>query len=183
VIASQSANPWVSKQVTGFQNAWKHSDALGVAPYFGNRLGSPKIQDKVAKMTVDEVISACGVAIAQNRKILASQARVAADGKLDLIAYEGGQHLVGHGGAENNKVLEKLFQTVNRDPRMMKLYLVDLANWKQSGGKLFAVFSSTGRYSKWGSWGVIEYSDQDLTGAPKYQALLEFIKKNPIWWK
>jgi hypothetical protein len=183
VIAAQSANPWVSKQVTSFQDAWKHADALGIAPYFGNRLGSPKTQNQVAKMTVDEVIAACGEAIDKNRKILTAQAKVAADCKLDLIAYEGGQHLVGHGGAENNKALEKLFQTANRDPRMKKLYLKDLAGWKQSGGKLFAVFASVGRYSKWGSWGVLEHADQDPATAPKYQALLEFVEKNPIWWK
>jgi len=183
VIASQSANPWVSKQVTGFQDAWKHADALGVAPYFGHRLGSPKTQNQVAKMTLDEVIAACSDAIDKNQKTLAGQAKVAAGYKLDLIAYEGGQHLVGHGGAENNKALEKLFHTANRDPRMKTLYLKDLAGWRQAGGKLFAVFSSTGRYSKWGSWGVLEHGDQDLTTAPKYQALLEFIEKNPIWWK
>jgi len=183
VIASQSANPWVSKQVTGFQDALKHADALGIAPYFGNRLGSPKTQNEVAKKTVDEVLDACRKAIARNRDILAKQAKVASDAGLDLIAYEGGQHLVGHGGAENNKALEKLFHAANRDPRMKGLYLEDLAGWKQAGGKLFAVFSSTGRYSKWGSWGVLESGDQDPATAPKYQALLEFIAKNSIWWK
>ena len=179
VMASQSANPWVSEQVVTFQDAWKHADALGVAPYFGHRLGSPKTQNEVAKMTVDQVLAACKAAIETKHKTLLKQAAVAGARKLDLVAYEGGQHLVGHGGAENNKALETLFHTVNRHPRMKDLYLQDLASWKIAGGKLFAAFSSTGRYSKWGSWGVLEAHDQNPATAPKYQALMEFITKNP----
>jgi len=55
--------------------------------------------------------------------------------------------------------------------------------WEQAGGKLFAVFSSTGRYSKWGSWGVLEHHGQDPATAPKYKAMVQFMEKNPIWWK
>jgi hypothetical protein len=39
-----------------------------------------------------------------------------------------------------------------------------------------------GRYSKWGSWGLMEYHGQPVGEAPKYQAVLEFLEKNPIWW-
>ena len=183
VMASQSANPWVSQQVATFQDASKHTDALGIAPYFGHGLGSPKTQNEVAKMTVEQVLAACKDAIDAKHKTLVRQAEIARKCGLDLIAYEGGQHLVGHGGAENNKALETLLHTANRDARMKALYLRDLASWKQAGGKLFAVFSSTGRYSKWGSWGVLEYHDQDPATAPKYQALIEFIDKTPPWWK
>jgi hypothetical protein len=94
-----------------------------------------------------------------------------------LLAYEGGQHLVGIEGAENNEKLMKLFQAANRDPRMKSLYLQDLQAWQDSGGGLFCVFSTMGRYSKWGSWGMLEYSDQDEKSAPKLQAIREFMEK------
>ena len=41
----------------------------------------------------------------------------------------------------------------------------------------FCVFSSMGRYTKWGSWGVMEYYDQKETDAPKMMALREWMKK------
>ena len=67
-------------------------------------------------------------------------------------------------------------------PRMKQLYLDYLAGWKQSGGTLMAVFSSMGTYSKWGSWGLLEYHGQPPAEAPKYQAVLEFLHANARWW-
>jgi hypothetical protein len=182
VLAAQSANPWTSVQVMDFENAYKHADVLGIAPYFGHALGSPKTQEKVAKMTVAQVIDACEGYIKKNNETIAKQAEQAKQRGLRLIAYEGGQHLVGHGGAENNKALEQLFHAANRHPQMKQLYLKYLAGWKQSGGTMMAIFSSTGKYSKWGSWGLMEYHGQPVAEAPKYQAVLEFLEKNPRWW-
>jgi hypothetical protein len=47
---------------------------------------------------------------------------------------------------------------------------------------MFVIFSSVGRYSKWGSWGLMEYHGQPVSETPKYQAVVEFIDKNPQWW-
>src|SRR5205085_1825212 len=38
---------------------------------------------------------------------------------LRLVAYEGGQHMVGAGEAQNNDLLIKLFSDFNRDPHHM----------------------------------------------------------------
>ena len=51
--------------------------------------------------------------------------------------------------------------------------------WKEAGGGMFCTFSSMSRSSKWGNWGLLEYADDDPRQAPKYQAVLEFIAKNP----
>ena len=101
---------------------------------------------------------------------------------LRLVAYEAGQHLVGHGGAENNKAMEDLFHAANRHPRMKTLYRDYLAGWKQNGGTLAAIFSSLGNWSKWGSWGLMEYHGQPPAEAPKYEAVIEFLDANPRWW-
>ena len=61
VLAAQSANPWTSEQVMDFEEAYKHADALAIAPYFGNALGDPKTQDEISKWTVDQVLDRCGV--------------------------------------------------------------------------------------------------------------------------
>lgn len=182
VLAAQSANPWTSEQVMDFEDAYERADVLGIAPYFGNALGDPKRQNEVARMTVDEVLDRCAEFIAEGKATIAKQAELARQRGLRLVAYEGGQHLVGYGGAENNEKLTELFHAANRHPRMRQLYLDYLAGWKHSGGTLMAVFSSMGTYSKWGSWGLLEYHGQSPAEAPKYQAVLEFLDVNPKWW-
>jgi hypothetical protein len=116
--------------------------------------------------------------IAESRKHMTAYAGEAKKRGLRLLAYEGGQHLVGYQGAENHEKLMNLFHAVNRHPKMKELYRDDLSNWTEAGGGLFCVFSSMGRYSKWGSWGVLENAAQDLGKAPKYQALREYLDKS-----
>jgi len=182
VLAAQSANPWTSQQVIDFEDAYKNADALAIAPYFGYALGSPQTQNEVAKMSVDQVIDFCREDIKKNNETIVRQGEEAKKRGLVLIAYESGQHLVGHGGAENDTKLERLFHAANRHPQMRDLYLEYLAGWKQAGGTMFVMFSSMGKYSKWGSWGLMEYHGQPESSAPKYQAVLDFIERNPRWW-
>jgi hypothetical protein len=182
VLASHSANPWSGETIMDFEEAYASADALGVAPYFGYSLGDPDTQDEVVTWTVDEVLAACEDEIAQSIADCASNEAAAAERGLVLTAYEGGQHLVGHGGAENNDDLTALFQATNRDPGMGLLYLDYLAGWKDSGGQMFANFSYVGAWSMWGSWGVLEYQDQPQDEAPKYDALMQFIDAEPQWW-
>ena len=97
-----------------------------------------------------------------------------------MIAYEGGQHLVGYGGVENNDAITTLFQNANRDPRMGDLYNSYFNEWKQQGGQLLTHFSLATNYTKWGSWGMLEYITQ--SGSPKYNAIINFINTNRCWW-
>lgn len=179
VLAAQSTNPWTSEKILGFDKAYKNADVLAIAPYFGGDLGNPETENEVAKMSLKGILDQCRIDMAIRHKEAAEQAAVAEKHRLDLIAYEGGQHLVGTGGAENNKELTALFIAANRDPRMKELYQEDLRGWKKAGGGLFAAFTSMGRYGKWGSWGILENRDQDPARAPKYQAIIEFMGKTP----
>jgi len=182
VLAAQSANPWTSERIVGFEDAFKSADALAIAPYFGGELGNPETVAEVLSMSLDGVLAKCSSDIAENRETVVRHAAVAKGHGLDLIAYEGGQHLAGTGGAENNEALTELFIAANRDPRMKQLYLEALEGWKEAGGGTFAIFASMSRYGKWGSWGLLEDRDQDPFRAPKYQAVLEFMGRtsNPI---
>lgn len=99
---------------------------------------------------------------------------------LKLVTYEGGQHITGAGGVENNKKLTKFFIELNRRPEMYDIYTQLLKDWLIAGGTLFMHFVDAGQPSKWGSWGALEYIDQK--GSPKYNALMDFIDKNPCWW-
>jgi hypothetical protein len=188
VIASQAGNSWLSDQTLGFQNAFTSADYLAIAPYFNcddtatggfGVLGDPSTASQVAAMTVDQVID---IELAHINgcayKQMQSNSAVASKYGLRMIAYEGGQSLVGYNGAENNTTLTSLFETANRSPRMTALYAQYLANWVAAGGDGFIHYSNVTAYTKYGSWGALEYEDQDPATAPKYQALMTFASQH-----
>ena len=176
VLAAQSSNPWTSEKILGFEKVRESTDALAIAPYFGGYLGNPETQNEVARMSLGEILNQCRIHVAAVNREVAAQAALAKKHGLDLIAYEGGQHLVGTGGAENNPELTALFTAANKDPEMKTLYRQNLKGWQKSGGRLFVAFASMSPYGKWGSWGLLQHSDQDPATAPKYQAIIEFMK-------
>jgi hypothetical protein len=42
------------------------------------------------------------------------------------------------------------------------------------------VFSNVTRPTKWGAWGMLEHQDQPLSKAPKYKAVVDFIRSKPV---
>jgi hypothetical protein len=188
VIASQSANSWLSDQTLSFQNAFASADVLAIAPYFNcsdtatggfGILGDPSTASQVAAMTVDQVddiqlahINNCTMQQMQ------SNAAVASNYGLKMVAYEGGESLVGYNGAQNNTALTATFKAVSRGSRMNSLYATYLQNWIAAGGDMFVHYSDVSAYSMYGSFGSMEYQDQDPTTAPKYQALMTFASQH-----
>ena len=100
---------------------------------------------------------------------------------LRLVAYEGGQHLVGILGVENNQAVTDLFVAANRDARMGAAYTRYLDAWKANGGELFVHFTLTFNFGRFGSWGALESLPQ-VPNPPKQQAILDFVQANPCWW-
>lgn len=178
VLSSQFANPWVSRQVLSSEQAYAHADALAVAPYFGQSLGSPERAETTALTPVDAILEACEQEIVESGEIIAEHSAIAKKYGLRLVAYEGGQHLVGYLGAENNEQLTELFIAANRDERMQDLYDLHLGTWYEHGGQEYCAFASMGLYNKWGSWGLLEHGDQDVKEAPKYQGCKDYIQLN-----
>lgn len=99
---------------------------------------------------------------------------------LKLVAYEGGQHMIGVGTVLDNEDIRDLFHQANRDSRMKDVYTAYLQAWQDEGGSLLLNFLHIGRYSKWGSWGIKEYQGEIST--PKLDAVLEFNETVPCWW-
>ncbi len=189
VIASQAANSWLSDQTLGFQNAFASADALAIAPYFNcsdtatggfGTLGDPATASQVAAMSVSQVddiqlahINNCTMQQMQ------SNSSVAASYGLKMVGYEGGESLVGYGGAQNNSALTALFATVSRDSRMNSLYTQYLQNWVAAGGDMFVHYTDVAPDSQYGNFGSLENQDQDPGTAPKYQALMTFASQHP----
>jgi len=177
VLAAHGAHVWTGTTAMDWNDAYKGADAIAIAPYFGGMYGDVRTVNTVSEMSVDELLDGCKELIAKNKIRNAEYAAEAKKRGLKLMCYESGQHLTGVGGAENNEKLTKLFHVANRHPRMKDLYLEDLKNWSEIGGNTNCVFSSMGKYTKWGSWGVLEWHDQDEKDAPKMMAIREWMKR------
>lgn len=185
VIASQAANAYISEQKLTFQDAYKQCDALAIAPYISFNIapraseGTPGAEE-VAGWTVDQLLDYVEQkALPECIGWMRAQKRLADRLGVGLVCYEAGQHLVGVGGAENNEKLTALFKAANRHPRMYGIYMRYMDAWKELGGGLMALFSSTGEWSKWGSWGLAEYMEDTPQTMPKLRAALEWNRANP----
>ncbi len=193
VIAWQNFDVGNTSKILDYEIApgdstYEHTDAVAIAPYFGSFLGSNATDELVDDYPVEKVLNILEHAIAVNTnktraQYINAQSRKNSKGeKLSLIAYEGGQHMVGTFGAENNTALTALFHEANRHTRMGDIYFDYFQRWKQAGGEMFAVFSSMGEFSKWGSWGILEEYGEKTT-APKYLNTTGFLEANrPPWW-
>ncbi len=183
VLATQAANSWLADLILSHKDAAKHTDALAIAPYFGADIGTPERADKVERMTVGALFEELrNRALPQAIEWMKAHAAVAKKYKVDLIAYEAGQHLVGVTGKENSAKLNELFDAANRHRQMRQLYERYFNAWREAGGKLMVYFSSPGTYSKWGRWGITESLYQARSDAPKYDAALDYIERNARWW-
>src|SRR5262249_8702610 len=107
------------------------------------------------------------------------QAAVAKKYKLALVAYEGGQHLVAEGPMMNDRELNNLLDKAVSDPRMKEIYLANLAHWKAKGGTLFVHYLNCMVKDPPGRYGALDFLEQPGSDAPRFDALQEFIEKNP----
>lgn len=171
VYAAQAANPWTSEVIMSWEGASDHADVLAVAPYFGGSLGDQEHAPTVAGWSLDQLFDALTREVdGQNREFIEQQAEIAKRYGVELVAYEGGQHLVGYSGTPADKVLHEFFAKANRDPRMGDLYRRHIDHWRAAGGGTYAFFNSMGEYSQWGCWGLLENEDDDRD-APKWRAV------------
>src|SRR5690606_24108336 len=107
---------------------------------------------------------------------MSAQAELARAHGLELISYEGGQHLVAQGKGRKDARLNALFDEVNRHPGMRALYLEYLDAWSRHGG-LFVHYVNCTASGPSGRWGALEHLDQPREQAPKYDALLEWSER------
>jgi len=180
VLPSQAANSYVSQRVVEFQDAYRHADALAIAPYITCNVspnGKPSA-DEVEKWTVDQALDYMErQALPESIRWIKEQKQVADKHGLRLVAYEGGQHMVGVAGAENNEAITRLFHEANHHPRMGAVYQRYYDAWTAEGGDLFCYFTSTSRWSKWGSWGIVEWFDEDAARLPKFASTIRWARQ------
>lgn len=172
VLPSQSANPAVAKAILSFQDAYKHADALAIAPYVSMNVRT-KDADTIVALGIDGVLDRLEKeSLPRTIEHIKQNKKIADEFGLKLIAYEAGQHMVGIQGAENINALTALLISANNTLRMGEIYTKYYKAWEEAGGDVMAVFSSVGRWSKWGSWGLMQYADDDPMSQPKMRATL-----------
>ena len=180
VLPSFAVNPYVSEQILGFRDAYKQADALAIAPYLSfnvspsGKPGVAEVEGWTAQQALDYLEK---TALPQTVAWIQAQQQVAKRHGLRLLAYEGGQHMVGVEGGENNERVTKVLHAANAHPRIGAIYTRYLDAWTRAGGDLFCHFSSVGEWSKWGSWGLLQYYDENPARSPKFVATMQWARR------
>lgn len=183
VLAGLTGTTTMTETMLKYKDAYKYTDAFAIAPYvFGDYKALRRarsvnqvfqiMQDKQYSHSLPRVLEAIRKQSAMTRKY-----------GVDLIAYEGGQHLIDDKTKRDDQHPNPLFYKANRHQQMNTIYKKLLVGWKQAGGKMFVHFSSPRQYNRFGSKGTKEYITQPDSQAPKHLALQSFIKGNPCWWQ
>ena len=175
VISAQHANAYTSSTILDHGLAHTKCDALATGPYFGLSYGAVNEQWNTIAKTEAQILAELELELAgEFAQRVADSAAVAEARGLPLIAYEGGQHLSGIGPAKENQQLVDKLKAVNRNPGMYAIYRQFLDEWRGNGGGLMTPYSFCGNYTKWGSWGHLEYLGQPLDETHKLRALLDW---------
>lgn len=158
-------------------------DVVACAPYFDGFYESLDLSNITADELLDEIESNqfafdSGPYWAEQTELLLRSSKYA-DSELNLIAYEGGQHLWNPFDYSGNDPVTQLIMEVNRHPKMGALYTAYFDWWKNLGGGVFCSFNHIDPYSQYGCWGNLEYLEQDTSTAYKWMATQEWIRDNP----
>ncbi|MFA6286164.1 MAG: hypothetical protein WC661_02170 [Opitutaceae bacterium] len=158
-------------------------DALAVGPYISvlvpdtSKNPDEVTADKVATWTVDQVLDYTEkVKLPECVQWMHNAADVARKHHVRLIAYEAGQHLVGIRNGMNNEQMTQLFIQANAHPRMGQIYTQYFDAWQKAGGELMCVFESVSRWSKYGSWGLMQFPNENESASPKFLATMRWAK-------
>ena len=140
--------------------------ATAVAPYVSLPSG-----DNVAGLTLNGVFADLNQYLMSSLvPALRSDATVAQQYGLPLVAYEGGQSLV----PGTNDLNFNVMQQAQNDPRMYHLYIALLNDWQQVGGALFVDAGLAAPAEPSGFWGVLP--TVLATGSQEYDALLSYVE-------
>lgn len=208
VLGGHQTNPIMSAEMLSFRlpngkRVKRYVDALAIGTYFhgcwNRRVKRCQDKQKVPKTlseahTLNDVFSIITnpndpYSLPSLNHQIKKQMRIAKKNRVDLISYEGGQHVVvnwnDHRLFRNRKEqLTRLFASANRDRRMGELYTQLFKSWKQSGGTLMTLYTLPQSYHRWGNWGLKEHLNKPRSQSPKYDAAMRFMEEqDSCWWK
>ncbi len=194
------APAWVAE---GNEAPYTRFDTYAVTGYFGNSLGLAKNVEtvkswfndpdggfeKAFQQLQDGSLLGGNDSVAETIEVFQYHADVAAEHGLEMVAYEGGTHVVGIPGRNdagewidvvNDPEMTEFFIELNRRPEMADLYQQILEGWQAADGALFSHFVDVGRPSKWGSWGALSHLNDST---PRWDTITDFNETQPGWWE
>jgi hypothetical protein len=149
-------------------------DVLAPAGYFApGSIEYAKWRERGIELTADEVIADMNTAFHRDTETWTrSMATLARSNGVDMVVYEGGQHIQPEGQREMPYM--PALAAAQRHPGMYDLYMKNLRLHQEVGCKLFCAYTSVGRQgTRYGSWGHAAYYGQQLADAPKLRAILD----------
>lgn len=179
VIPTQAANSWVTNYIMErFSEAQYNptnikADAIAVAPYYGGVADDFVNANTYTTCSVSDILDSMASTLSDSYNWMDENRVVADTFNVDLIAYEGGQHLVTYQQNNDTAWVNKLKAT-QRDMRIRDQYCDYFSHWydtTQAG--LFCHFSSHGNWGRYGFWGVKEHYNDTLS--PKYLAMQQCV--------
>ncbi|MEM7523039.1 MAG: calcium-binding protein [Pseudomonadota bacterium] len=208
VIGTHSANPWTTGELLDAA-AWFAAepdaavppatvfDGLAVTTYFGASVArDEEFIEELREAIEDDEVDAFDFLRDQlltnedladsipaiSQRLIGHQNQMAARGvDLDLVVYEGGQHLHQNGGAlRDDEELSAFMAEFVRSPQMAELYEASWAAWEAVGDGAYNQFGDVDLPSKYGSWGL--YSHLDDTAA-RTEALVDLNETTAAWWE
>ncbi|KAK7495013.1 hypothetical protein BaRGS_00013653, partial [Batillaria attramentaria] len=187
---------------TGFQDYYRQAledlgdrkssfQALGITGYFDcDQAAGKNHATELPSMSMTQIQQLCDNDLPDVKASFSHYMDVAKAHGLKLVMYEGGPSVMENGaivnGAHVQEVTDKAI-AFNKDPAIEKPVQDVLKAWEDivasdasnsPPGGLFNYFSSTGTPSKYGSWGMAEYTGQDLSQVPKWLAVQTFISQH-----
>ncbi|CUH64605.1 hypothetical protein TG4357_01384 [Thalassovita gelatinovora] len=163
-------------------------DAYAVTGYFGFEMGgddfAPRIKDWLSISESEAVKQTYKALKAGSVKELIDDlfpyhAKIARENDMDLVMYEGGTHVVGHGTWLNDEALTAFYQRFNYSQEMAAIYGDVLDGWQRAGGTLFNAFVDVSNASQWGSWGAKRYLEDEN---PRWATLMTYNAQLPTDW-
>lgn len=203
VVGTSQGDTVLSEEILQFENAPNNIDALAVAPYFfgcidhrGSCSNAPKVLSEVTSVddifdVIDQPSDIDPSALASTLIKIGRQANIAQREGVQLVAYEGGQHLTimgALGGFSESKKqsFRDLFKNANRDPRMKQRYKKLLDGWKSyhnGNATLFTLYTLPQTYYRFGNWGIKEHLGKTRNESPKFDAAMDFQEEQgQCWW-
>lgn len=170
-------------------------DAYGIAPYFGDYIarienrnilrgwahqgaaGMNALFSEINKGNyIDDKIPGGAIPRAMKNRITPNVALAKKYG-VQLLAYEGGQHLLRVDGAHkiyDEKIFE-LFSKANQDPRMIGPYQQYLRAWNNSGAGMMMHFNGISNIDNRNYFAMLERPENP--NSAKYRALTSYLRQ------
>lgn len=175
VLATQTVNPWLGQQAMSQLKG--EFDYLSPTWYFGyaSDICQSQLEALGANATAEDVLACTRQNFLAQAGALRQQHMNAKLYGKEVIEYEGGQHMTSNPAAVS---FQQAVYDAQVHPGIYDLYQEVMDSLRIWDSKLAMAFTlSSVRESIYGSWGALEYIEQDpmVTSAPKWDALIDNI--------